>query len=207
MTLPLVILAVFAIAAGWVGIPEDFLGLHLPPSWFHEFVGGTLAEHPEAVAFNFAPLLTSLVVALGGLFIGWLVYRKYKAGAPDPLEKALGPVHTLLKNKYYFDEIYNVVFVRPAYWIADTFTNQWMDRGIIDGILHGVSRVLYSLGGIFRNYFDKPVVNGFGDFVGEGTKKLGKALRVIQTGRVQQYLMAAFVLAFGTLMYYILMRP
>ena len=207
MTLPLVILAVFAIAAGWAGIPEDFLGLHLPPNWFHEFVGGTLAEHPEAVAFNIAPLLTSLVVALGGLFIGWLVYRKYKAGAPDPLEKALGPVHTLLKNKYYFDEIYNVLLVRPAYWIADTFTNQWMDRGLIDGILHGVSRVLYSLGGIFRNYFDKPVVNGFGDFVGEGTKKLGKALRVIQTGRVQQYLMAAFVLAFGTLMYFILLRP
>jgi NADH-quinone oxidoreductase subunit L len=207
MTFPLIILAVFAIAAGWVGIPEDFLGLHLPANWFHEFVGGTLAEHPETIQFSFVPLLISLVVALGGLFLGWLVYRNYQAGAQDPLEKALGPVHKLLKNKYYFDEIYDFLFVRPAYWIADTFTNQWMDRGLIDGILHGASRVLYSLGGIFRNYFDKPVVNGFGDLVGEGTKKIGRALRVIQTGRVQQYLLAAFVLAFSTLIYYILLRP
>lgn len=207
MTLPLIILAVFGIGAGWVGIPEDFLGLHLPANWFHEFVGGTLAEHPETLEFNILPLLTSLVVALGGLFVGWLVYRKYQAGTPDPLEKALGPVHKILKNKYYFDEIYQFLFVRPAYWFADTFTNQWLDRGLIDGILHGVARVLYSLGGIFRNYFDKPVINGFGDFMGEGTKKLGRSLRVIQTGRVQQYLLVAFVLAFGTLMYYILLRP
>jgi NADH-quinone oxidoreductase subunit L len=151
--------------------------------------------------------LTSFVVAVGGLFLGWLVYRNYQAGAPDPLEKALGPIHKVLKNKYYIDEIYDFLFVRPAYWIAETFTNQWMDRGLIDGTLHGVSRALYSLGGIFRNYFDKPVVNGIGDFVGESTKKIGKVLRVIQTGRVQQYLLVAFVLAFSTLMYYILLRP
>lgn len=204
MTIPLVILAFFAIAAGWVGIPEDFLGLNISSNWFHEFVGGTLTEHPKTVPFNIAPLLTSLVVALGGLFIGWLVYRKYQPGMPDPLEKALGPLHKVLKNKYYFDEIYQVVYIRPTYWIAETFTNQWLDRGFIDGILHGIARVLYSLGSVFRNYFDKPVVNGFGDFVGEGTKKLGKTLRVIQTGRVQQYLTTMFFLAFGTLIYYIL---
>lgn len=207
MTFPLIILAIFAIAAGWVGIPEDFLGLHLPGNWFHEFVGSTLTEHPAAVEFNFLPLLTSLIVALGGLLLGWRVYHQYSADAPDPLEKTLGPIHKVLKNKYYVDEIYDFLFVRPAYWIADTFTNQWIDRGLIDGILHGVSRVLFSVGGIFRNYIDKPVVNGFGDLVGEGAKKLGRVLRVVQTGHIQQYLLAAFVLAFGTLMYYILKQP
>src|SRR5688572_3109376 len=44
MTVPLMILSVFAVAYGWVGIPEDFMGLHLRPNWLHEFVGGTLAE-------------------------------------------------------------------------------------------------------------------------------------------------------------------
>src|SRR5574339_183604 len=48
MTAPLVILSIFAIGYGWVGIPEDFPGLHLPANWFHGFIGGTLAEHPEA---------------------------------------------------------------------------------------------------------------------------------------------------------------
>ena len=46
MTAPLVILAFFAVTYGWVGIPEHFPLLGgLLPNWFHEFVGGTLAEH------------------------------------------------------------------------------------------------------------------------------------------------------------------
>jgi NADH-quinone oxidoreductase subunit L len=209
MTVPLMILMVFAIAAGWIGIPSDFLGLKLPENWFHGFVGSTLAVHPEAVPFNFVPLLTSVGVASLGLFLGWWVYRRQQAGAPDPLQKPLGPIYTVLKNKYYFDELYDWAFVRPAYWIAETFTNQWMDRGVIDGFLHIVARTAGRIGGFFRNKIDKPVVNGFGDFVGEGAKKLGRSLRFIQTGRVQQYLLAATILAFGTLFYFIysLLRP
>jgi NADH-quinone oxidoreductase subunit L len=201
MTLPLAILAVFAISVGWVGIPSDFLGLNLPENWFHGFVGGTLAEHPAAVPFNVIPFITSVGVSLTGLLVGYLVYRKQEAGAPDPLKKVLGGLHTVLKNKYYFDEIYDFLFVRPAIWLADTFTNKWLDRGLIDGILHGVARIASSVGSIFRNYFDKPVVNGFGDVVGEGTKKLGRNLRVIQTGRIQQYLLMALILVFTTVFY------
>ena len=201
MTLPLAILAVFAIGAGWVGIPSDFLGLSLPENWFHGFVGGTLAEHPAAVPFNVIPFLTSVGVSLTGLLVGYLVYRKQEAGAPDPLKKVLGGLHTVLKNKYYFDEIYDFLFVRPAIWLADTFTNKWLDRGLIDGFLHGVARVASNVGSIFRNYFDKPVVNGFGDVVGEGTKKLGRNLRVIQTGHIQQYLLMALILVFTTVFY------
>jgi NADH:ubiquinone oxidoreductase subunit 5 (subunit L)/multisubunit Na+/H+ antiporter MnhA subunit len=108
-----------------------------------------------------------------------------------------------LKNKYYFDELYNIIFVRPAYWMADTFTNQILDRKIIDGILHFIARIASSVGGILRNYFDKPIVNGFGDFVGEGVKKVGKNLKIIQTGRVQQYLIMALILAFGAMFFFV----
>jgi NADH-quinone oxidoreductase subunit L len=205
MLLPLVILAIFAITAGWVGIPSDFLGLSLPENWFHEFVGGTLAEHPGVVPFNWIPFLTSVFVAGTGLLTGYLVYRKQKAGEADPLVKPLGPLYRILRNKYYFDELYEFVFVRPAYWLADTFTNQWIDRGLIDGILHGVSRVAFKLGGILRNYFDKPVVNGIGDFFGEGTKRVGRNIKVIQTGRVQQYLIMAIILICSS-MFYLLYR-
>jgi NADH-quinone oxidoreductase subunit L len=100
MTAPLVILAVFAISAGWIGLP-GWITAGAIPNWFHEFVGGTLLEHPEAVEFNIVPVLTSLVVALGGLSLGAWMYRNIQAGERDPLEKALGPVHRLLKNKYY----------------------------------------------------------------------------------------------------------
>jgi NADH-quinone oxidoreductase subunit L len=204
MTFPLIILAIFAVIAGWVGIPEHFPLLGgIIPNWFHEFVGSTLAEVPEALAFNYFPLLTSLVVALGGLALGWMVYRNQEAGAPDPLQKPMGAFYKLLQNKYYFDEIYDRLFVQPAFWLSHTFTYLWMDRGLIDGILHGIARVASRLGSIFRNYFDAPVVNGFGDLVGSGVKSFGRRLRVIQTGRVQQYMVIALVLAFSTLFYFL----
>jgi NADH-quinone oxidoreductase subunit L len=206
MTLPLVILAVFAIGYGWVGIPEHFplIGGMLP-NWFHEFVGGTLAQRPEALPFNFLPLLTSLVVALGGLLVGWLVYRKVKSSKQDRLQIPL------LKNKYYFDEAYDFLFVRPAYWISETFTYLFMDRAVIDGILHTFGRVALWLGSFLRNYFDKPVINEFiGDGTGNFVKKAGSGLRRIQAGRIQTYMLASFVVVvlfavlFAVLHYFLL---
>lgn len=205
MTVPLMILAVFAAGFGWVGIPEQFPLLGgLMPNWFHEFVGGTLAEVPEEAAFNIIPLLTSLGVALGGLGAGWLVYRKQAAGAPDPLAPL--PGYHLLKNKLYFDEAYNFLFVRPAYWFAETFTYKWIDRAVIDGILHAFGRVAMWLGNTLRAYIDVIIVNGFGDLVGEGTKKVGASMRPIQSGRVQQYMLAslAALIILGSLLLYML---
>jgi NADH-quinone oxidoreductase subunit L len=205
MTVPLSVLALFAIVTGWVGIPDHFPVIGgLIPNWFHEFVGGTLLGGTETVEFHVIPLMTSLIVALGGLTIGWLVYRNIEA-KKDPVEEALGPIHTVLKNKYYFDELYDFLFVRPAFWISETFTYMWVDRGIIDGFLHFVARIAFSMGGIFRNYIDKPVINGSGDLVGNTTKKLGQILRPIQTGRIQQYMITALVIvaAAGVLFYYL----
>jgi NADH-quinone oxidoreductase subunit L len=73
MVLPLVVLAFFAVTAGWVGIPTSFPVLGgLVPNWFEEFVAGTLVVHPEPVeGHSLVPLLTSVVVSLGGLYLGW----------------------------------------------------------------------------------------------------------------------------------------
>jgi len=208
MTLPLSILAIFAVGAGWVGIPEHFPGMGgLIPNWFHEFVGGTLLEHPVAVDFNFIPLLTSLVVALGGLWAGWTVYSRVKTlKTVDPLKPVLGGFYTVLKNKYYFDELYEKLFIRPAQWLSATFVSLWMDRTVIDGFLHGVAAFSLQVGSALLRYFDTPVVNGFGNQVGEGAKKLGHLLRPIQTGRIQQYMILALVsvATFSALFYYLL---
>ncbi|GAB4482026.1 MAG: NADH-quinone oxidoreductase subunit L [Anaerolineales bacterium] len=209
MTLPLVILSVFAISAGWVGIPEHFPVLGgLLPNWFHEFVGETLLEKPKGVEFNFIPLLTSLVVALGGLYLGWLVYRNVKAGETDPLERSLGAVYPVLKNKYYFDELYQLIFIRPSIWISEVFTYLWIDRKLIDGILHFVAKISLQIGSFLRNYIDKPVVNGSGDLVADVTKSTGRSMRLIQTGRIQQYMIMALVgfIALSGIFYYIIQR-
>ena len=209
MTFPLIVLAFFSVVFGWVGIPEEFpLVGGVVPNWFHEFTGQTLTEHPEPLAFSWIPLATSLVVALGGLLLGWWLYSGFKAGQTDPVEKALGPLHKVLKNKYYFDELYAVVFIRPAVWLAVTFTSAWMDRTVIDGILHWFARVSVALGHFFRNYIDKPIINMPGDLLAEGTKWVGEKSRGIQTGRVQQYMILALVVisAFSMLFYYLLFR-
>ena len=202
MTLPLIVLSVFAVGFGWAGIPAEFPVLGgLVPNWFHEFVGGTLAEVPKAVAFSWVPLVTSLCVALGGLFFGWLVYRQVKSPEQDFLQI---PV---LKNKWYFDEIYNFVFVTPATWIAEKFTSLYMDQVVIDGILHNVARFSLFLGNAFRNYFDKPVINEFiGDGTGNMVKASGSGLRKIQAGRIQYYMVVSVtVFAIFALLYYFLL--
>jgi NADH-quinone oxidoreductase subunit L len=197
MTLPLAILAVFAVAAGWVGTPWKNL--------FHEFVGGTLVEHPEALPFSEAivPMLFSIVIGVSGLVLGWWVYRNVKAGDPDPLKKWLRGFYAWLKNKYYVDELYEMVFIKPAIWLSETFTSVWMDRQGIDGILHGVARVFPIVGAALRNYFDLPVINGIGDKFGSGTNQLGHRSTVIQTGRVQQYMIAAVIFVVGAVVFWL----
>src|SRR5690606_30108966 len=147
-------------------------------------------------------LLTSLLVALGGLYAGWRVYRNVQSPAQDRLQI---PV---LKNKYYLDEIYDRVFVKPAYWFADAVIYRFMDQGMIDGILHLFGPVTDRFGSWIRNYFDLPVINRvFGDGTAEVTYRAGERLRVIQTGRIQQYLMLALVvfIALGAALYFFLL--
>jgi NADH-quinone oxidoreductase subunit L len=208
MTAPLVVLAVFAVGAGWVGIPEGFLGLRLPiPNWFHEFVGGTLLEHPPTLGFHWVPVLTSVGVAGLGLIAGWLVYRKVPAGAPDPLKRPLGFVYTAWQKKYGFDELYDFLFVRPAYWFAETFTYRWIDRAVIDGILHAVAGFALRLGSALRNYIDLPLINGGADRLSEGIKGAGREGRRLQTGRVQQYLIVGLVFTGALLTFFLVRKP
>jgi NADH-quinone oxidoreductase subunit L len=204
MTVPLMVLAFFAITFGWVGIPEHFPGLGgILPNWFHEFVGGTLLEHPPVLQFRWEPLATSLVVALGGLFFGWLAYRKVNSAADDRLQI---PV---LMNKWYFDEAYDFLFVKPAYWFAETFVYKWMDQGVIDSILHAFGKVTAWLGVSIRTYIDKLVIN---EFIGDGTAHLaqwfGARLQPIQTGRIQQYMLASLgiLILVGGLMFSLLVK-
>jgi len=81
MTVPLIILAVFAVGVGWAGIPATFPGLGgLIPDWFNNFLNSMLPAGPAAEAASLVPLFTSLVVSLGGLLLGWSVYRNQTVG-------------------------------------------------------------------------------------------------------------------------------
>ena len=98
----------------------------------------------------------------------------------------------LLKNKYYFDEAYNFLFVKPSYWFAENVVYKFMDQTVIDGVLHLFGPGTSGIGSAIRNYFDLPVINRF---FGDGSYKVTwwfmRIVRPIQTGRVQQYLLFA----------------
>ncbi len=205
MLVPLVVLAVFAVAAGWVGIPEYFPVVGgLLPNWFEEFVGHMVAGRGVEKNHSLVPLATSLLVALGGLLLGWLTYRR-ASRAVDPLEKPLGGLYTLLKNTYYIDALYAAVLLRPARWLAEAVTDRWLDRGLIDGVLHALGRFGVWLGAVARNWIDLPVVNRAGDAAAGGTRAIGAFLRARQSGHIQHYATIALgLLAAAGLLVYLL---
>jgi len=197
MTAPLVALAIFAIGAGWTGIEHTFPVLgELLPNWFHSFVGATVEEVvklPVAAEFNPVPLVTSLVVALGGLALGFWLYawrKPLETGEPDPLSGSV--IYKWMQNRFYFDELYNAVLIQPTLWLA-RWTYTFIDKTVIDGFLHGVARSAYRIGEAFR-VFDRAVINGGADALAQTIKELGMGFREVQTGRVQNYMLLALLM-------------
>ncbi|NOZ29971.1 MAG: NADH-quinone oxidoreductase subunit L [Chloroflexi bacterium] len=199
MTYPLIVLAFFAIAGGWIGIPESFPGLGgILGNPFHHFIG-SLAEalHIEATAlpFNIAPVSISILAALGGLALAWMVYGNRPATSPetpDPLEEPLGRLYVVLQNKYYFDELYAATVVRFAIWLSGVLLN--LDqKWAIDPFVNLVGRFGRWLATSLRRLVDEPIIDGLVNGVGTVTSALGAFLRLVQTGRVQNYLVILLI--------------
>jgi NADH-quinone oxidoreductase subunit L len=211
MVWPLVALSLFAVGFGWLGIPEEFpvLGSLVDNNFFHHFVGATVeetlheleelhlvAQGLETLPFNPFPLLVSVVVALGGLFLGWLVYARKPLGReqPDPLIGALGPLHTFLKNKWYWDELYDFLFVRPAVYVSEVVVYEVMDKGMIDGTLHLIARTVFRIGR-FALGFEQMVISGGMDWLKDQFLVTVREFRQLQTGKIQEYALVSMLIA------------
>ncbi len=188
MTIPLIILAFFSTFLGFVGVPHDFPVLGpLLNNPFHHLVG----EGFPTVPLNFGVMGLSVLMGLAGLALSWVVYGRepLRAGQPDPLSISLGPIYTVLKNKYYIDEFYQATVIRFALWLSETFF-KFDDHWVIDPIVDGVGRLgrkLSDLGGLF----DLKVVDGIVNGLGKVTSAFGGVLRLTQTGKAQNYLLVA----------------
>jgi len=145
MTLPLVVLAALTIAAGLVvGVPSA------DGTAFTRFLAPVLplpeTEHGGAGAF--ALVVLSAIVAVGGVVLAWVMYGLRPARA-ESIGVPKNPVHALLLRKYFVDELYDVLFVRPffalARWCARVF-----DLGVIDGIVNGVASAVSGSAQVIR---------------------------------------------------------
>lgn len=184
MTIPLMILAALSICAGWVGIP-----------WLHKgyssFVYYGAVHHVEP---NILLMFISLVVALSGIGLAYLMYYK---GSISPVKMAqrFKPIHTFLYNKWYFDELYMAVIVNPTYWLAEFLFK--FDLIIIDGIVNGTGKLTLFLSWAHER-FDTYVVDGAVNGTGYVSMFFGRTLRKIQTGQLQTY---ALVVFFGAVVF------
>jgi len=100
----------------------------------------------------------------------------------------------LLKNKYWIDEFYERVFMRPAAWVANVLVSVWIDKIVLDGILHWIGRAGLSVGRFLRSKFDLPVINtGLETVFGQSPLYVGNGMKRAQTGRVQEYIIMAMI--------------
>jgi len=186
MTGPLIFLGILAIGAGWVGLP--WLHHNFSAFVFHEVA-------PEHHGPNYLLMLLSFSIAACGILLAAMMYY-FKKISPEKMGERFRPLYTLLYNKYYFDELYDTIIIRPL--LAFSRFMWTFDAGFIDGIVNGVAwlTILWSdLKQLFDTYIVDGAVNGSGWIV----RTFGGILRRLQTGRVQFYALtiAAVLVFFG----------
>lgn len=147
MTIPLIILAIGAVAAGWIGIPSA-LGGHNHIAHFLE----PLLGHPKVTASHaeeYQVMGLSVVVALFGVAMAWLFYLA-KPIIPKLLAYWFKNIYRWLWNKYYVDELYDYLFVKPSFWLSRSFLIAVTDGKIIEGIVNGVPHKIRDFGEFMR---------------------------------------------------------
>lgn len=199
LTAPLIVLAFFAIFAGFVGVNPGFTGLGPALSGiginapFAHFVGRTLLEPTPILGFNIIPVIISFGVFFVGGYLGIAAYisRPYNADATDPVQEYAGrDVYRLLQNRYFIDQIYQRFLVRPSVWLSEVFVPVMVDHLLLDRILNAIVALGIFLGNIFRA-FNSVVIDGVGDGIPEALGDAARAGKSIQSGNIQRYLLYA----------------
>ncbi len=132
MILPLLVLAAGAIFAGWLGY-NDFVGEGRENFWRDSIL--VLPDHASLEAAHHAPLwvgLSPFAMGLLGIAVAWLAYI-WRPEIPVVAARRLRPIYLFLLNKWYFDELYDALLVRPAMTLGMAFWKR-VDGTVIDGL-------------------------------------------------------------------------
>jgi NADH-quinone oxidoreductase subunit L len=127
--------------------------------------------------------------AVAGIFLGWAIFIK-RLVSPSLFREKLPWAYDLLSNKYYFDEIYWAILVKPLFWVTDMLSG--FDQHVVDGFVNGVAKVTYGIA-IVQAWIDKWIVDGLVNLVGGVTKYCGQLLKYAQTGVLQNYALLMFL--------------
>ncbi|NIS80973.1 MAG: NADH-quinone oxidoreductase subunit L [Anaerolineales bacterium] len=186
ITVPLILLAVGAILGGLLNFP----GVHTLTDWLEHTL------HVHVSDFNLQVAATSTGLALLAIALSWRLYGRapMEEGQPDPLRKLLGPIFVGMENKWWVDEIYDFLIVRPyvalAAFLADVvdwrFWHDWFHDSVLARAFREGTRWL-------NDAFDLRVIDGAANGLGDLTKGVAARLRLLQTGYVRNYALAVLV--------------
>jgi NADH-quinone oxidoreductase subunit L len=185
MTWPLIFLGFLSIFAGWVGLPWLSHG-------FSTFVyAGKEAYHAHA---NWLLMFVSTVVAVSGIALAYLMYYK-KSISAEKLGARFRPIYTLLYNKWYFDEIYDLLLIRPTLALGRFLWT--FDARVIDGLVNGTAWFTMWWADA-KMWFDEWIIDGAVNGTGWLVQKGAQFGRLLQSGRMQIY---ALVVITGTVFF------
>src|ERR1700689_3767865 len=152
MTIPLMVLAFLSIFGGWFAAPkliggtayfERFLApVFAASSPASDAMSAAAADAAATPAMDLLHALTGWPVIVGvvGLLVAWWFYIK-NPDVPKRMAQSVRGLYTLLLNKYYVDEIYAALIVRPLLWISTNVLWHVVDEGLIDGTVNGTATV------------------------------------------------------------------
>ena len=140
MVAPMAVLGLGAVVIGFIINPQWISFLGVPVHWVTGFVAdGLLAAtggegHAELPDFSWAMAGISTAAAAAGALAGLMVYGLRRDQSREPL-RILGPIHTLLSQKYYVDALYENLIVRQSFYRVFAAFANWLDRRFVDGII------------------------------------------------------------------------
>ncbi|MGB7589013.1 MAG: NADH-quinone oxidoreductase subunit L [Solirubrobacterales bacterium] len=140
------VLGFLALFGGLVQVPgvDDVIGNFLDPV----FSGGVFANVTIPTSDAYVGLAVGAAIAILGIGIAYFLYV-LRPATPAMLQRRLRPLHTFLVNKWYFDELIDVLVVRPALAIG-RFANRTFERVVVGGLVSGTTETVRSAGGIVR---------------------------------------------------------
>ena len=185
MTVPLVALAVPSVIAGFLNIPGVSWG---PFRNFTDWVGARIVtmgdHHPSSIDWDLAAY--GLGAAVAGIVLGWLLFgpEAETQAARDRLE--IPVLYPLLRQKYYIDHLYMAGVVDPIKGPIARGVD-WVNGYVIDAVVNGAGFVTAWLGKLVYGRLDQQGIDLVLNAAAGGTRGAGGRLRLVQTGKVQQY--------------------
>ena len=149
MAIPLIFLAVFSFAGGFINIPEVLHG----SAWLEAYLSPVLSPeqplHVETLSHRTEYMLMGIVVMLTLLIIAFAYNKFVKRGELPAADLELGGMTKTLYHKYYIDELYDYLFVRPLFYVAK-FSDQVIERLAIDRLVNFVGEIVTTSSGLLR---------------------------------------------------------